>query len=136
MCGSNEACDKTSLCSTSSACGGAMREASQASAVDFYPKQRLVIFLYFFFVPSSPLADGASQRATTLPIPRVVTRDLPISPRFTPTSFCRNAGSALLHPRQRMAERFVLTSSRFPLGRSAHFFGLGRVKNVTMQVTS
>ena len=49
------------------------------------------------FVSSSLIADGANQRATTLPIPRVVTRDLPISPRFTPSSFCRDAGSALLH---------------------------------------
>ena len=49
------------------------------------------------FVFSSLIADGANQRATTLPIPRVVTRDLPISPRFTPTNFYRDAGSALLH---------------------------------------
>ena len=49
------------------------------------------------FVLSSLLADGANQRATTLPIPRVVTGDLPISPWFTPTSFYRDAGSALLH---------------------------------------
>ena len=46
---------------------------------------------------SSLIADGANRRATTLPIPRVVSRDLPISPRFTPTSFYRDAGSALLH---------------------------------------
>ena len=51
---------------------------------------------YIFFSPR--IADGANQRAT-LPIPRVVTRDLPISPRFTPTSFYRDAGST---PRQSM----------------------------------
>ena len=54
-------------------------------------------FCFFVFVLSSLIADGVIQRATTLPIPRVVTRDLPISPRFTPTSFYRDAGSALLH---------------------------------------
>ena len=53
--------------------------------------------LFVFFVSSSLIADGANQRATTLPIPRVVSRDLPVSPRFTPTSFYRDAGSALLH---------------------------------------
>ena len=52
-------------------------------------------FSEFFF--SSLIADGANQRATTLPIPRVVTRDLPIFPRFTPTSFYRDAGSGPLH---------------------------------------
>ena len=53
--------------------------------------------MFVLFVSSSLFADGANQRATTLPIPRVVTRDLPISPRFTPTSFYRDAGSVLLH---------------------------------------
>ena len=43
----------------------------------------------------SLIADRANQRATTLPITRVVTRDLPISTRFAPTSF--DLGSALLH---------------------------------------
>ena len=56
-----------------------------------------VLFCFVLFVSSSLIADGANQRATTLPIPRVVTRDLPISPRFTPTSFYRDAGSAFLH---------------------------------------
>ena len=41
---------------------------------------------------SSLIAGGAS-----LPISRVVSRDLPISSRFTPRSFYRDAGSALLH---------------------------------------
>ena len=53
-----------------------------------------VSFLIFFTLL---IADGANQRATTLPIPRVVTGDLPISPRFTPTNFYRDASSALLH---------------------------------------
>ena len=48
------------------------------------------------FFSVSLIADGPNQRATTLPIPHVVSRDLPISPRFTPTSFCLNTGPALL----------------------------------------
>ena len=51
----------------------------------------IIIYIYIY------IADGANQRATTLPIPRVISRDLPMSPRFTPTSFYRDAGSALLH---------------------------------------
>ena len=75
-------------------------------------------YLVFFCFCLSLIADGANQRATTLPIPRVVSRDLPISPRFMPTSFYRDAGSALPIPRQPMVELFVLTSSRFPLRKS------------------
>ena len=59
--------------------------------------EEIFLFVFCLFVSSSLIADGANQRATTLPIPHVVTRDLPISPRFTPTSFYRDAGSALLH---------------------------------------
>ena len=44
----------------------------------------------------SPMGS-ANQRATTLPIPRVVSRDLHISPRFTPTILYRDACTALLH---------------------------------------
>ena len=43
------------------------------------------VSFFFFFFSSSLFADGANQRATTLPIPRVVTRNLPISPRFMRT---------------------------------------------------
>ena len=41
----------------------------------------------FYFIFVSLIADGDNQRATTLPMPRVVSRNLPISPRFTPTNF-------------------------------------------------
>ena len=40
---------------------------------------------------------------------------LPISPRFTPTSFCRDADSALLYLVNQLLNFFVLTSPRFPL---------------------
>ena len=71
-----------------------------------------------FFV-SSLIADGANQRATTtLPIPRVVSRDLPISPRFTPTTFYRDCRFSTATPRQPMVELFVLASSRCPLRKS------------------
>ena len=48
-------------------------------------------------VEIQPIADGTNQRGTALPIPRVVvSRDLHISPPFTPTSFYRDAGTALV----------------------------------------
>ena len=42
------------------------------------------------------ITDGASQRVKTLPIPRVDSSDLPISPRSTPTIFYRDEGTVLL----------------------------------------
>ena len=68
------------------------------------------------FSSSSLLAD--TQRATTLPIPRVVSKGLPI-PRFTLANFYRNYASwALLNLASQWVERFVLTSARFPLQKS------------------
>ena len=68
---------------------------------------------------SSLIVDGANQRATTLPIPRVVTRDL--STHLSPVhvydilSQCRFSTPT---PRQLMVELFVCASSRFPLRKS------------------
>ena len=69
-------------------------------------------FVFCLFL-SSLIADGANQRATTLPIPRVVTRDLPISPLFTPTIAMQVQHSYT--PRQPKVELFVLPSLRFTL---------------------
>ena len=41
----------------------------------------------------------------------VVANDPPISPRFSPTSFCRDESSALYQP---MVEFFLVMFSRFP----------------------
>ena len=76
-----------------------------------------------FFFSSSLFADGANQRATALPIPRVVTRDLPISPRFTPTSFYHDAGTALLH----LVNEWLNFSSSRP-----HAFRYGNQKKNTL----
>ena len=38
-----------------------------------------------------------AQLLLMITIVPVVTKDLPISPRFSPTTFCRAASSALLH---------------------------------------
>ena len=74
---------------------------------------------YLFCFVSSLFADGADQRATTLPIPRVVSRDLPtrLSPvhAYESSSRCRFSATT---PRQLMIELFVLMSSPIPLRKS------------------
>ena len=51
----------------------------------------------------------------------VVTKDLPISPRFTPYEFHRDASSASnLTTRQPMVEVYLLASPRFPLRKKEH----------------
>ena len=60
----------------------------------------------------------------------VVTKDLPISPRFTPYNFFyRDASSALtLTTSQPMVEFYLLTFPRFPLRKKEHksYFGKNR----------
>ena len=81
----------------------------------------LFFVLFLFLFSSSLFADGANQRATTLPIPRVVTRtacghkgSTHLSPVHAYDFFSRCRFSTPT-PRQPMVELFVLTSSRFPL---------------------
>ena len=59
----------------------------------------------------------------------VVTKDLPISPRFTPYNFLsRCKFSTLLTTRQTMVEFYLLTFPRFPLRKKKHksYFGKNR----------
>ena len=59
----------------------------------------------------------------------VVTKDLPISPRFTPYNFLsRCKFSTLLTTRQPMVEFYLLTFPRFPLRKKEHksYFGKNR----------
>ena len=101
-----------------------LRKKSKTRSTRHYflsPKSREVgVWMSFILFHHLPPMGSANRRATTLAIPRVVSRDLPISPRFTPTSFYRDAGSALLHLVNYyvMVELFVLTSSPFPLRKS------------------
>ena len=55
----------------------------------------------------------------------VVTKDLPISPRFTPYDFVSRCKFSTLTTRQPMVEFYLLTFPRFPLQKKEHksYFG-------------
>ena len=55
----------------------------------------------------------------------VVTKDLPISPRFTPYEFLSRCKFSTLTTRQPMVEFYLLTFPRFPLRKKEHksYFG-------------
>ena len=65
----------------------------------------------------------------TITILPVVTKDLPISPRFTPYDFLSRCKFSNLTTRQPMVELYLLTFPRFPLRNKEHtsYFG----KNLT-----
>ena len=50
----------------------------------------------------------------------VVTKDLPISPRFTPYDFLSRCKFSTLTTRQPMVEFYLLTFPRFPLRKKEH----------------
>ena len=58
----------------------------------------------------------------------VVTKDLPISPRFTPYNFLSRCKFSTLTTRQPMVEFYLLTFPRFPLHKKEHksYFGKNR----------
>ena len=58
----------------------------------------------------------------------VVTKDLPISPRFTPFNFLLRCKFSTLKTRQSMVEVYLLTFPRFPLRKKEHnsYFGKNR----------
>ena len=58
----------------------------------------------------------------------VVTKDLPISPRFTPYSFLSRCKFSTLTTRQPMVEFYLLAFPRFPLRKKEHksYFGKNR----------
>ena len=58
----------------------------------------------------------------------VVTKDLPISPRFTPYDFLSRRKFSTLTTRQPMVEFYLLTFPRFPLRKKEHksYFGKNR----------
>ena len=59
----------------------------------------------------------------------VVTKDLPISPRFTPYNFLSRCKFSTLTTRQPMVEFYLLTFPRFPLRKKEHnsYFGKNRI---------
>ena len=80
--------------------------------------------LTFFFFLSSHLLP---MDLTTTILP-VVTKDLPISPRFTPYNFLSRCKFSTLTTRQPMIEFYLLTFPRFPLRKKEHksYFGKNR----------
>ena len=66
--------------------------------------------------------------STMLP---VVTKDLLISPRFTPCIFLSRCKFSTLTTRQPMVEFYLLTFPRFPLRKKEHkfYFGKNRTHN-------
>ena len=58
----------------------------------------------------------------------VVTKDLPISPRFTPYDFLSRCKFSALTTRQPMVEFYLLTFPHFPLRKKEHksYFGRNR----------
>ena len=58
----------------------------------------------------------------------VATKDLPISPRFTPYNFLSRCKFSTLTTRQLMVEFYLLTFPRFPLRKKEHksYFGKNR----------
>ena len=58
----------------------------------------------------------------------VVTKDFPISPRFTPYNFLSRCKFSTLTTRQPMVEFYLLTFPRFPLRKKEHksYFGKNR----------
>ena len=67
----------------------------------------------------------------TITILLVVTRDLPISPRFTPYDFLSRCKFSILTTRQPMVEFYLLTLPRFPLRKKEHksYFGKNRTRD-------
>ena len=62
-------------------------------------------------------------------LPVVVTKDLPISPRFTPYNFLSRCKFSTLTTCQLMVEFYLLTFPRFPLRKKDHsksYFGKNR----------
>ena len=58
----------------------------------------------------------------------VVTKDLPISPRFTPYNFLSRCKFSTLTTRQLMVEFYLLTFPRFPLRQKEHKPTLVRIE--------
>ena len=61
----------------------------------------------------------------------VVTKDLPISPRFTPYDFLSRCKFSTLTNRQPIVEFYLLKFARFPLRKKEHksYFGKNRTRD-------
>ena len=66
----------------------------------------------------------------------VVTKDLPISPRFTSYDFLSRCKLSTLTTRQLMVEFYLLTFLRFPLRKNEHNFSFGENRTHDFRTTS
>ena len=66
----------------------------------------------------------------------VVTKDLPISPRFMPYIFLSRCKFSTLTARQPMVEFYLLTFPRFPLRKKEHKFYFGKNRTHDFRTTS
>ena len=66
----------------------------------------------------------------------VVTKDLPISPRFTPYDFLSRCKFSDLTTRQPMVEFVLLTFPSFPLRKKEHKFYFGKNRTQDFRTTS
>ena len=85
----------------------------------------IIIIIIIIIILISLVADGPHLIITILP---VVTKDLPISPRFTPYNFLSRCKFSTLTTRESMVEFYLLTFPRFPLRKKEHksYFGKNR----------
>ena len=79
-------------------------------------------------VPNTLIISIAVQGHLIITILPVGTKDLPISPRFTPYHFLSRCKFSTLTTRQPMVEFYLLTFPRFPLRKKEHksYFGKNR----------
>ena len=78
-------------------------------------------------IPTCQRLHGTSEDLIITILP-VVTKDLPISPRFTPYHFLSRCKFSTLTTRQPMVEFYLLTFPRFPLRKNEYksYFGKNR----------
>ena len=76
-----------------------------------------IIIIIIIIILISLIADGPHLIIT---IQLVVTKDLPISPRFTPYNFLSRCKFSTLTTRESMVEFYLLTFPRFPLRKKEH----------------
>ena len=101
-----------------------LRKASVAR-VNRRLRRYYLIVLFFFVLFFNLTYSRWTSYITILP---VVTKDLFISPRFTPYDFLSRCKFSTLTTRQPMVEFYLLASPRFPLRKKEHksYFGKNR----------
>ena len=100
--------------------------------IPFTPISRGLLLLFF----SSLLLSHLQPMDLIITILPVVTKDLPISPRFTPYNFLSRCKSSNFTTRQPMVELYFLTFPRFPLQKKEHKSYFGKNQTHDFRTTS